>query len=124
MPGLHLTADLYQCRCEARWLGDAQQLGAWCLTAASTLGLPVRGHVYSGDANGTTGGGVSVALLLAGSHVCLHTRQKQRSASVDIYVDNVEADRAAAARQLMARIVERLQPEWTEQRSLDRGDEQ
>src|SRR5215207_7291423 len=27
MKGLHLTADLYRCRCDAAWLTDAQKLG-------------------------------------------------------------------------------------------------
>ena len=119
MPGLHLTADLYQCRCKADRLVDAQQLGRWCLAATQAAGMPVRGHVFSG-----TDAGVSVALLLGASHVCLHTRRQQRSAAIDIYVENSEGNRSAAARQLMAALIEALQPEWTEQRSLDRGDEQ
>ena len=61
-------------------------------------------------------------VLLAESHVCLHTWPEQRAVTVDVYVCNFGADHSAKARGLMAALVERFQPEWTEQRSLDRGD--
>ena len=37
MKGLHLTADLYRCRCDAAWLTDADRLGAWCLEAVQAV---------------------------------------------------------------------------------------
>src|SRR5690242_8054457 len=36
MQGLHLTADLYRCRCDAAWLTDADQLGEWCVAAVQS----------------------------------------------------------------------------------------
>ena len=123
MQGLHLTADLYQCRCESAWLTDAGQLGAWCLQAVVAAGLqPVNQlfHTFPAVAGGA--GGVTATVLLAESHMCLHTWPEQRAVTADVYVCNFSDDHSAKARALMAALVERFQPEWTEQRSLDRGD--
>ncbi|MBA2962872.1 MULTISPECIES: S-adenosylmethionine decarboxylase [Ramlibacter] len=117
MRGLHLTADLYQCRCEPRWLNDATQLGPWCRQAAEAVGLPV-GH----DLVRPSADGLDAALLLTGSHVCLHTHAGERSASIDVYLSHGDGDLSAKARGLMFALVQRFQPEWTEQRSLDRGE--
>ena len=116
MQGLHLTADLYSCRCEAAWLTDAGKLGAWCVQAVNHLF-----HTFPGTGKGP--GGVTATVLLAESHVCLHTWPEQRAVTVDVYVCNFGDDHSAKARGLMFALVNRFQPEWTEQRSLDRGDE-
>ncbi|HWI83215.1 adenosylmethionine decarboxylase [Ramlibacter sp.] len=119
MQGLHLTADLYQCRCEARWLTDAQRLGDWCLQAVAAAGLePLSQLFHSLPAPG----GVTATVLLAQSHVSLHTWPGQRAVALDVYVCNCAGDDSARARALMTALVDRFEPEWTEQRSLDRGD--
>jgi S-adenosylmethionine decarboxylase len=41
----------------------------------------------------------------------------------DVYVSDVGGEHSARARGLMTALVQRFQPEWTEQRSLDRGEE-
>ena len=125
MQGLHLTADLYQCRCDAAWLTEAQKLGAWCLEAVTAAGLqPVNQlfHTFPATANGP--GGVTATVLLAESHICLHTWPEQKAVTADVYVCNFSGDHSARARGLMDALVNRFQPEWTEQRSLDRGDGQ
>ncbi len=123
MQGLHLTADLYRCRCEALWLTDAQQLGDWCLKVVEASGMQAVNrlfHTFPGTDRGP--GGVTATILLAESHVCLHTWPEQRAVTIDVYVCNFGADHSAKARGLMTALVQRFQPEWTEQRSLDRGD--
>ncbi|MDB5883238.1 MAG: speD [Ramlibacter sp.] len=123
MQGLHLTADLYQCRCQDAWLADAQQLCQWCVQAAQATGLQPIDHLF--HALPTTGAGpagVTAAVLLAQSHVCLHTWPEQRAVTLDVYVSNFDGDRSSQARELMTALIDRFQPEWTEQRSLDRGD--
>lgn len=121
MRGLHLTADLYQCHCEAQWLADAQKLGQWSRRAAEEAGLQVDRdlfHAKPGD------GGVSATLLLPHSHVVLHTAPAARTATVDVYLAGDGQEVAATARALMDTLIGRFQPGWTEQRSLDRGDGQ
>lgn len=122
MKGLHLTADLYQCRCEASWLTDAARLGDWCLQAVEAVGLQAVNRLFHAfPATGDGPRGVTATVLLAESHVCLHTWPGQRAVTIDVYVCNFTADHSAKARGLMDALVQRFQPEWTEQRSLDRG---
>jgi S-adenosylmethionine decarboxylase len=125
MQGLHLTADLYQCRCETAWLTDAQKLGEWCLQAVQAVGLqPVNQLFHTFSSPGSGHRGVTAAVLLAESHVCLHTWPDRKSVTIDVYVCNFGDDHSAKARGLMYALVNRFQPEWTEQRSLDRGGEE
>jgi S-adenosylmethionine decarboxylase len=118
MHGLHLTADLYRCRCEAAWLTDAGKLQPWCLQAVAAVGLAPANHVFAAL---PPPGGIAAAVLLADAHVVVHTWPGQRAVTLDVYVGNA-GDGPARARALMTALVDRFQPEWTEQRSLDRGD--
>lgn len=123
MKGLHLTADLHRCRCDAAWLTDAEALGEWCTAAVQRAGLqPVSHlfHTFPPSAHGP--GGVTATVLLAESHLCLHTWPEQRGVTADVYVCNFSGDHSAKARALMDAVVAHFQPEWTEQRSLDRGE--
>ena len=125
MHGLHLTADLYQCRCDAAWLTDAQPLGDWCVAAVQAAGLRAVGQLFhTFPATGLGPGGVTATVLLAESHVCLHTWPERKAVTIDVYVCNFGADHSARARSLMEALIARFQPGWTEQRSLDRGGEQ
>jgi len=125
MQGLHLTADLYKCRCEGKWLTDAQALGDWCVEAVKAVGLDAVNHLFhTFPATDKGPGGVTATVLLAESHVCLHTWPEQRAVTVDVYVCNFGDDHSAKARGLMFALVQRFQPEWTEQRSLDRGSDE
>lgn len=120
MRGLHLTADLYQCRCEPRWLTDARALGEWTRHAAGVAGLAVLdGVVQANDEDRS----VTVACVLAHSHLCVHTWPAERGATIDVYLASSSGDLSAEARALMDALVDRFAPQWTEQRSLDRGTE-
>ena len=124
MKGLHLTADLYQCRCDAVWLTDAQKLGDWCVAAVAASGLQTVNQLFhTFPASDKGPGGVTATVLLAESHICLHTWPEQRSVTADVYVCNFGQNHSAKARALMEAVIQRFQPEWTEQRSMDRGEE-
>jgi S-adenosylmethionine decarboxylase len=124
MKGLHLTADLYRCRCEAAWLTDAARLGAWCLAAIESVGLqPVQHLFHTFPGSEAAPGHVTVTALLPQSHVCVHAWPQERSVTCDVFVCDLGGDHSAQARGLMTALVQRFQPEWTEQRSLDRGEE-
>lgn len=122
MKGLHLTADLYRCHCDAAWLADAPRLQAWCEAAAQAVGLAPLAQVF--HARPEEDGGIRAAMLLADAHLCLHTWPGEKAVSADLYVTHADGDPSAKARGLMFALVNRFQPEWTEQRSLDRGEEE
>lgn len=125
MKGLHLTADLYRCRCEPHWLTDAARLQAWCTDAIEAVGLHPADQVFHAFAPPPQGrGGISATVLMTESHVCVHTSPGEKAVTVDVYVSNSGGDQSAKARGLMFALVNRFQPEWTEQRSLDRGEEE
>jgi S-adenosylmethionine decarboxylase len=121
MKGLHLTADLYRCRCEAAWLADPGKLQSWCVTSVDATGLQEVDHLFR--ALPRPQGGIGATLLVADGHVCLHTVPGERTVTIDVYVGHADEAQTARARGLMLALVDRFQPEWTEQRSLDRGDE-
>ncbi len=122
MQGLHLTADCHDCNCAAHWLTDAQALVAACGRAVLAAGLqPVSelAHRFPDTARGP--GGVTATLLLAESHLCVHTWPEQRAATLDVYVCNFGADHSASAQLLMKALLALLEPGHVEQHALHRG---
>ena len=123
MQGLHLTADLHTCRCEPRWLLDAEALGQWCAEAAAAEGMrPVSKLFYTFPQTGQTPGGAVVSLLLDHeTQINVHTWPAHKAVALDLYVSTLGGKSPAMARNLMLVLAGRFSPEWTEQRSLDRG---
>lgn len=122
MQGLHLTADLYHCRCETAWLVDPHQLGAACLQAVHESGLQAVAQLFHRFPDSKHGpGGVTATVLLAESHLCVHTWPEQRAVTLDVYVCNFGGDHSAKARQLLAALTTIFLPEQQQQRAIDRG---
>ncbi|MGQ2994973.1 adenosylmethionine decarboxylase [Variovorax sp.] len=122
MHGLHLTADLHDCQCGAQWLTDGEALGAVCLKAVSAAGLqPVGKLVHGFPATMHGPGGVTATVLLAESHLCLHTWPEQRAVTLDVYVCNFGGDHSAKAHALMDCLVSLFRPRHSERNELQRG---
>lgn len=122
MQGLHLTADLAQCRCEESWLTDADRLMAHCVQAVRATGLqPVNQLAHTFPATPQGPGGVTATVLLAESHLCIHTWPEQAGVTVDVYVCNFGADHSAKARALMDALIHLFDPAHCTQQALQRG---
>lgn len=122
MHGLHLTADLHHCRCDSAWLLDAAQLGSACHSAAQAAGLQVVGELFHTFPASTHGpGGVTATLLLAESHLCIHTWPEQSAVTLDVYVCNFGGDHSAKAHALMDTLLALFLPQHTERHRLQRG---
>ena len=122
MHGLHLTADLYHCACEPALLTDAQALGRHCLQAVADAGLQTVAqlfHRFPDTAHGP--GGVTATVLLAESHLCVHTWPETAAVTLDVYVCNFGGDHSARAHALMAALRELLQPQTCRLNALERG---
>ncbi|WP_426305507.1 S-adenosylmethionine decarboxylase family protein [Acidovorax facilis] len=122
MQGLHLTADLHGCRCAPAWLLDAAALGRACTAAVHAAGLQPVGqlfHEFPATAHGP--GGVTATVLLAESHLCVHTWPEQRAVTLDVYVCNFGADHSGKARALMDALLALFDPTTVERHALQRG---
>jgi S-adenosylmethionine decarboxylase len=123
MQGLHLTADLHACRCAPEWFTDADLLGERCVQAVMAAGLQAVAHLFhTFPATAKGPGGITATVLLAESHLCVHTWPEQRSVTLDVYVCNFGGDHAAKAQALMMALTKLFEPGRTEQRSLQRGE--
>ncbi|MCU4120309.1 S-adenosylmethionine decarboxylase family protein [Variovorax sp. N23] len=123
MQGLHLTADLHDCRCAPPWLTDATLLGERCLRAVGAAGLQAVGqlfHNFPATAEGP--GGVTATVLLAESHLCVHTWPELRGATLDVYVCNFGADHSAQAHALLDALLALFEPGRVERHEISRGD--
>ncbi|OWQ47418.1 adenosylmethionine decarboxylase [Roseateles noduli] len=122
MNGLHLTADLAGCA-SSGLLIDGPGLARSVRAAAEEAGLTVVGEHWHRfpDAPDGQPGGITGMLLLAESHVALHTWPEIASVTLDVYVCNYEGDNSEKARALMAALVALFQPADARHHALVRG---
>lgn len=122
MHGLHLTADLYHCQCDAALLVDNATLAARCRSHTEEAGLSIvseQWHTFpswQGQPGGVTG-----VLLLAESHLALHTWPETGSVTLDVYVCNLSGDNSGKATWLMDQLEQIFQPGRSRRQSLQRG---
>jgi S-adenosylmethionine decarboxylase proenzyme len=111
MKGLHIIADLYNCPPLAL-LTSAATLRAACLYACEKTGLTVLGeHFYQFESfDHIQAGGATGAVVLAESHLAIHTWPERLQATLDIYVCNVSADNSGRAEALYQSMLEVLKP--------------
>lgn len=125
MQGLHLTADLYDCRGADGLMTDAAVLAELCRRHTIGVGLTLVDEKwypfppYNGQPGGVTG-----MLLLAESHLAVHTWPERRAVTLDVYVCNFTTDNSAKAEALLREIVAAFEPGRTEIHRLQRGSEQ
>lgn len=118
MQGLHLTADLHGCAPGLPALADEGALRSLCLAEVRRAGLtPVaeRFHTF-GPGQGVTG-----VVLLAESHVAVHTWPELAGVTLDVYVCNFGADNTARARGLADALVAAFKPARVQRHELLRG---
>ncbi len=99
MHGLHLTADLRGCAAAQPLMADAAALRVHCLQAVAQAGLRAVGEVFHGF---PAPGGVTGVVLLAESHLAVHTWPELGAVTLDVYVCNLHADNSARAAALLA----------------------
>ena len=117
MNGLHLIGDLTGCRCEPSLLLDAASIrdsSAALCTAAGLTVLDTRFHQF--NEAGFTG-----LVLLAESHVAIHTWPEKKGLTLDVYVCNYQDDNSAKARQVFDALVALFQPAEVARQEIERG---
>ena len=111
MKGLHIIADLYNCQ-KSELLVSSQKLRELCVTACTAAGLTVLGeHFYQFDGvDGTQQGGSTGAVVLAESHLAIHTWPERDGATLDVYVCNYTCDNTLKAEKVYETLLKALKP--------------
>ena len=118
MHGLHLTADLSECANRVAAFTDPDTLRALCLQAVSAAGLRPVGELFHRFA---PPGGVTGVVLLAESHLAVHTWPELGAVTLDVYVCNLYADNSARAERLLAALETAFAPGRSERQRWVRG---
>jgi S-adenosylmethionine decarboxylase len=116
-PGLHLMADLYECRCAHAIMVHAAELRTQCIAFVRRAGLTAVGDYF----HGFPGGGVTGTIVLSESHMSVHTWPEHRYATLDVYVCNYSEDNRDKARRLFGDLVELFAPQAPRMFALDRA---
>ena len=120
MHGLHLTADLRGCPNSAA-LTEPESLRALCLRAVAESGLSAVGELFHPFQLLPGPGGVTGVVLLAESHLAVHTWPEIGAVTLDAYVCNYGCDNSAKAEALVAALIEGFAPENVSRQRLIRG---
>lgn len=122
MRGLHLTADLFDCADPAGLMSDGSLLQQLCERLVGDAGLTVVGSRFHAFPPGPHGAiGWTGVLLLAESHVAVHTWPEQRAVTLDVFVCNVGQDNSARARALLGALLAHFAPRRVSRQQLERG---
>ena len=131
MQGLHLTADLRGCDAGRPVMSDVTVLRSICLAAVEEAGLTAVGELFhrfvstavaaTSDPAAAEPTGITGVVLLAESHLAVHTWPELEAATVDVYVCNLGADNSARAEVLMGALVAAFVPGQTLRHVQRRG---
>jgi S-adenosylmethionine decarboxylase proenzyme len=121
MNGLHIIAEFHDCACDAALLREVAAVRALCLSACGTPGLTVVAEVFHGFGTVEAPAGATGAVVLAESHLTVHTWPELAGVTVDIYVCNFSQDNRAAAEGAFLKLQEAFRPGATVRRDIIRG---
>jgi spermidine synthase/S-adenosylmethionine decarboxylase len=121
MHGLHILAELHDCRCEPALLLRADELRRLCLEACAAAGLTVVAEVFHGFGTAERPAGATGAVVLAESHLAVHTWPELKAVTLDLYVCNFSRDNRAAAHTAFDRLSAVFAPARTARRDMERG---
>lgn len=124
MHGLHLTADLHGCAASRSAMTGPDALRSLCLEAVRAAGLTPVGelfHRFAAPPGRAEPAGVTGVVLLAESHVAVHTWPELGAVTLDVYVCNFGADNSARAQSLLDALAEAFAPRRQERHALTRG---
>jgi S-adenosylmethionine decarboxylase len=122
MQGLHLTADLRDCAGSPSLMTDTAALRALCLSAVADAGLLAVSELFHRfDPHADKQSGITGVVLLAESHLAVHTWPELNGVTIDAYVCNFSADNSARARRLMDKLIAAFVPALVTQQQLERS---
>lgn len=104
--GTHLLCEWYGCDFSLPSVNQASTLRQLCMNAATDSGLHIVGDVFHQfEPQGVTG-----TVLLAESHLAIHTWPEEKFVTVDVYVCNYLEDNTQKALKLYATLKAHFNP--------------
>ncbi len=128
MDGQHLTADLLGCPADAAPMTEPAILRELCLNAVKAAGLQAVAELFhrfeaAPPARGAPvkPPGITGVVLLAESHLAVHTWPELGAVTLDVYVCNFGADNSARANSLLNALCSAFSPAEVDRQTLRRG---
>lgn len=124
MQGLHLTADLHGCDPARAAMTDPAALRRLCLDSVRASGLAPVGelfHRFAPAQEASEPSGITGVVLLAESHLAVHTWPELGAVTLDVYVCNFGADNSARAHALLDALLAAFAPAHADRQALVRG---
>jgi S-adenosylmethionine decarboxylase proenzyme len=117
MDGIHLLGEWYECPADTAEFTNAAVLRDACIAATLEAGLTVVGNAFHQfEPQGVTG-----TVLLAESHLAIHTWPEYGFVTVDVYVCNLATDNGEKAKRLFRALEAVLKPARTKFQAIHRG---
>ncbi len=112
MQGLHLTADLQGCAADNPLMTQVSALQQQCLAVVAAAGLRAVGECFYAfpALSPHAAGGVTGVVLLAESHLAVHTWPESGVVTLDVFVCNRGSDNSAAAQQVLQQLCAAFAP--------------
>lgn len=123
MQGLHLTADLRGVDPALALMSDTSALAALCVASVEQAGLGVVAELFHRFQPASEGApsGITGVVLLAESHLAVHTWPELGGVTLDVYVCNYGQDNSARAESLLAALIAAFAPAQCQRQALRRG---
>jgi spermidine synthase len=123
MNGLHLTGDLFDCSCSAALLTDLETLSTTCRDATNESKLTIVDQAWHRFPEwNSEPGGITGTVLLAESHLAIHTWPERSGVTLDVYVCNFTDDNTGKAEQLFEALMLAFRPKSHVVNRITRGD--
>jgi S-adenosylmethionine decarboxylase proenzyme len=117
MYGIHLLGEWYGCPANEPLLTQADALRALCRRVVEDAGLTIVGdRFHQFEPQGVTG-----TVLLAESHLAIHTWPEHGFVTIDVYVCNYTTDNTAKAEKLFRAMQDAMRPQRTKFQAIHRG---
>jgi S-adenosylmethionine decarboxylase len=117
MYGIHLLGEWYGCPTNEPLLKQADALRDLCRRAVDDAGLTIVGdRFFQFEPQGVTG-----TVLLAESHLAIHTWPEAGFVTVDVYVCNYTTDNTQKAERVFKALEAALKPQRKRFQAIERG---
>jgi S-adenosylmethionine decarboxylase len=117
MDGIHLLGEWYGCAADSPEMTRVLPLRSLCLHAAEASGMTIVGDSF----HQFEPAGVTGTVLLAESHLAIHTWPEHGFVTIDVYVCNYTTDNSAKAERLLREMQEAMKPQRIKFQAIHRG---